>query len=160
MKKIGILLTVFLLAGCATTVKYLPYTKEKFPVKSPYYFVTVYPDTQHPPAGQIYSVIGKVEISGHLNDGVTQEDLVEQAKAIARKKGADAIINTKTQELNYNGAYVVPGRVSYHSVYAGRHEEVVVARYHPEHIVPYSDVLFTFQGELIIFTPVPLKENK
>ena len=161
MKKLCVLLLMlFVFSGCATTVKYYPYTEKSFPSKSKEYSVVLYTDSQRPSAAELYWVIGKVEVSGHVNDGVTHETLTNRAKGIARKKGADAIINVKTQSINYEGMYVIPGHVSYHEVYGGRHEGAIVARYHPQRYVPYSDILLTFQGDLIVFSPSGSKSNK
>ena len=66
--------------------------------------------------------------------------LTEQAKQIARNKGADAIINANTQIVPYGGAYVVPGRFGYY-------------HYHPASYIPYGDTFLKFTGELIVFTP-------
>ena len=161
MKKICLLfLIILVLAGCATTVRYFPYTQQRFPAKSFYYFVTISPGSQHPPASEPYTVIGKVQVSGHASDGVTDKILMDQAKTVARKRGADAIINVKTKNFGYSGMYIVPGHVSYRSFMVRRHEEVVVARYHPERQIPYSDILLTFEGDLIVFSPLVPQANK
>ena len=95
-----------------------------------------------------------MEVSGHISNGVTPEELTQQAQAIARKKGADAIINVKTENFTYNGIETIPGHVSYHPVVLeGRHRDRVayVERYHRTRYIPYSDTVLTFQGDLIIF---------
>ena len=64
--------------------------------------------------------------------------LVEQAKSIARKKGADAIINSSQDIIPYVGTYVVPGHRGYY-------------HYHRTKFIPYRDTFLKFMGELIIF---------
>lgn len=144
-----------ILAGCATTVQYFPYTAEKFPPKPRDYFIPIYPlAQQRPVTSQPYVVIGKIDISGKVSNGVTPETLSNQAKMIARKRGADAIINAKTEHLHYNGIYTVPGQLEYRPIYwAGRRREGVLYMedYHPPQYVPYSETVLTFQGELIVF---------
>jgi len=125
MKRIFLtILAVLVLAGCATSVRYVNYTEQKFPSKDKYYLVNIYPLSQQHPLGQPYYVIGKVEISGFASDGVSPESLADQAKRIARKRGADAIINARTQIARYGWLYG-----------------------------PYRDTVLRFTGELIIFTP-------
>ena len=131
---------VLALAGCATSVRYVPYTDQKTPPKPKYYFITVYLASQKVPASQPYRVIGKVDIQGYASDGVNPDMLTEQAKQIARNKGADAIINANTQIIPYGGTYVVPGHFGYY-------------HYHPARYIPYGDTFLQFTGELIIFTP-------
>ena len=144
MKRICLLLlTILSLAGCATSVRYVNYTDEKFLPKPQYYFITIYHDSQHPPSIQPYSVIGRVEVSGYISDGVNPDTLTDQAKTIARKKGADAIINAKTESANYSGVYVASGYIAYHRCYRS---------YHPTEYIPYSNTLLTFRGELIVFS--------
>jgi hypothetical protein len=46
-------------------------------------------------------VIGKVSIEGFAGNGVSPETLTHQAKDIARKRGADAIINARTEVFRY-----------------------------------------------------------
>ena len=48
-----------------------------------------------------YYVIGKVSIEGFASNGVSPETLTNQAKEIARKRGADAIINARTEVFHY-----------------------------------------------------------
>jgi hypothetical protein len=159
-----LLLVVLTLTGCATTVSYLSYTGQKFIPKPKDYSVTVYPSTEKLDPALSYVVIGKVNISGHVSDGVAPNDLNQQARAIARKKGADAIMNVKTQELNYEGVYTVPSHVTYHPIVVeGRHHRESVAyveRYHPKRYIPYSDEVLTFEGELIVYTPDFHNTNK
>jgi len=68
--------------------------------------------------------------------------LVEQAKSIARKKGADAIINVDQQISPYLGTYIIPGHRGYY-------------RYHRTKFIPYQDTFFKFIGDLIIFISTP-----
>ena len=151
---LSFLLLVVLLTGCATTVRYSSYTSQRFSPKPADYSVSVYSELQKPPMSQPYVVIGQVNVSGHLSDGVNPDGLVDQAKAIARKKGADAIINLKTRNFNYTGVYSTPGGVSYQPVvFEGRHRDhvVYVEHYHRPRYIPYEDTLFTVDGELIVF---------
>ena len=89
------------LAGCATSTRYVYYTDQRFPPKDPYYNVNVYPQTQALAATNPYYVIGKVSIEGYASYGVTPEMLANQARNIARKKGADAVINSRTEIIHY-----------------------------------------------------------
>jgi len=101
-KKILLLgLLVLGLAGCATSTRYDYYTEQKFPPKDPYYNVNVYPDTQALAATNPYYVIGKISIEGFASSGVSPETLANQARSIARKRGADAIINSRTEIIHY-----------------------------------------------------------
>lgn len=146
----AVLLVVFL-TGCVTTARYTSYTGEKFPAKKRHYFITVYWDDQLPSTLQRYTVIGKVEIAGHVSDGVSFDMLMDQAKTMARKRGADAIIHAATEQARYKGTYVVPGHTTYHPVFFGPYERVYVGRYHPTRYIPYSDSILRFRGELIVF---------
>ena len=103
MKKRILLLGLIVLglAGCATSTRYVYYTDQRFPPKDPYYNVNVYPQTQAFAASNPYYVIGKVSIEGYASYGVTPEMLANQARKIARKKGADAVINSRTEIIHY-----------------------------------------------------------
>ncbi len=146
MKKVLLLLIIASgLAGCALNTRYVSYTDQRFSPKARYYFINIYPDSQAPSFAQPYHAIGKVEVSGRASDGVTSEALADKARAIARAKGADAIINSRTEMVNYGGMSVMPGHCGY--------------RYcHPPEYFPYYDVLLTFRGELIAFLPAEKKE--
>jgi hypothetical protein len=63
--------------------------------------VNVYPETQALPTTNPYYVIGKVSIEGYASEGVNPEMLANQARSIARKRGADAIINSRTDIIRY-----------------------------------------------------------
>ncbi len=165
MKRIFfLLLGLIVCADCATQVNYVSYTAQKFPPKPKYYFVTIYPDSKMPPSSEPYVVIGRIDVSGNVSDGLTADKLMDKAKVIARQKGADAIINSKTETVNYGGLYMIPGHVNYRPVfigggYYGRYHHhygvgtVYAPEYYPTRYVPYSDTLITFQGELIVFLP-------
>ncbi|MBF0504307.1 MAG: hypothetical protein HQL14_04295 [Candidatus Omnitrophica bacterium] len=160
MKKILLLLLVLGLAGCATSVRYVSYTQQKFRPKPRDYFIVTYSNTQPPPATPTYTVIGRLEISGHASDGVSSNTLTDQSQAIARQKGADAIINAETQALNYSWVVVHPAHTTYHPVvvsetYYGHGHEVLetayVPHYHPTRYIPYNDTIMTFKGDLVVF---------
>ena len=89
------------LAGCATSTRYVSYTAQRFPPKDALYAVNVYPESQALPVGNPYYVIGKVSIEGFASNGVSPASLTNQAKEIARKRGADAIINARTDGFRY-----------------------------------------------------------
>ncbi len=103
MKKRILLLGLgaLILAGCATSTRYVNYTYQKFPPKDRYYIVNVYSQVQPPPAANPYYVIGDVSIEGFASNGVNPEMLANQARTIARSKGADAIINSRTEVIHY-----------------------------------------------------------
>jgi hypothetical protein len=144
MKKLILLFLIILSAsGCAVQSRYVRYTDQEFISKPKYHTVGVYPESLRPPASERYTVIGRVETSGYLSDGITQDDLTDKAKDIARKKGADAIINVRVERVEYKGTYMVPGYVEHH--YHHQH-------YHPPEYYPYQNTALTFRGELIIFT--------
>ena len=94
-------LFILVLAGCATSTRYVGYTAQRFPPKDALYAVNVYPESQALPAGNPYYVIGKVSIEGFASNGVSPASLTNQAKEIARKRGADAIINAGTAAFRY-----------------------------------------------------------
>jgi len=96
-------LSVLVLVGCATSTSYTSYTYQRFPPKDALYTVNVYPESQALGAGNPYYVIGKVSVEGFASSGVNPGSLTNQAKVIARKRGADAIINAKTEEIRYYG---------------------------------------------------------
>ena len=101
-KKIFVLgLFILVLAGCATSTRYVAYTPQRFPPKDEHYAVNVYPESQGIFAGNSYYVIGKISIEGFASNGVSPASLINQAKEIARKRGADAIINAGTQAFHY-----------------------------------------------------------
>jgi len=89
------------LAGCATSTMYVNYTDQRFPAKDPSFVVNVYPQGQALAASTPYYVIGRVSIEGLASNGVTPETLTAQAMRIARKRGADAIINARTVAFRY-----------------------------------------------------------
>ena len=101
MKILLLGLMVMGMAGCATSSRYDNYTDQRFPPKDQYYVVNVYPETQALPAANPYYVIGKVSIEGYASYGVSPEMLANQARSIARKRGADAIINSRTEIIRY-----------------------------------------------------------
>ena len=76
---------------------------QRFPPKDEFYTVNVYPESQALAASNPYYVIGKVSIEGFASNGVSPETLTNQAKEIARKRGADAIINARTEVFRYYG---------------------------------------------------------
>jgi hypothetical protein len=92
-----------ILAGCATSTRYVNYTDQRFPPKDQYFTVNVYPASQALGASNPYYVIGEIAIEGYASNGVSPETLTLQAKGIARKRGADAIINSKTEIFRYYG---------------------------------------------------------
>jgi hypothetical protein len=94
-------LIVLGLAGCATSTRYVNYTDQRFPPKDAFYAVNVYPESQALGSANPYYVIGKVSIEGFASNGVSPESLTNQAKEIARKRGADAIINARTEVFRY-----------------------------------------------------------
>jgi hypothetical protein len=96
-------LIVLVLAGCATSTRYISYTPQRFPPKDASYVVNVYPESQALPASNPYYVIGNVSIEGFASSGVSPMSLTNQAKEIARKRGADAIINVRTEMFRYYG---------------------------------------------------------
>jgi len=89
------------LAGCATSTRYDNYTSRRFPPKDELYTVNVYPESQVLGAANPYYVIGKISIEGFVSSGVNPGSLTNQAKEIARKRGADAVINAKTEVFRY-----------------------------------------------------------
>ncbi len=102
LKKVLLLGLIILgLAGCATSTSYVNYTTQRFPPKDEFYTVNVYSQSQALGAGRPYYVIGKVSIEGFAGNGVNPGSLTNQAKEIARKRGADAIINARTEEFRY-----------------------------------------------------------
>ena len=101
MKMLLLGFTALLLAGCATSTRYDNYTEQRFPPKDQYYTVNVYPETQALPTANPYYVIGKVSIEVYASEGVNPEMLANQARSIARKRGADAIINSRTDIIRY-----------------------------------------------------------
>ena len=98
-----ILLGFFLLvlAGCATSTRYVSYTPERYMAKAPSLAVNVYPGAPAISPGHSYYIIGQASVEGFAGSGVTSARLTEEAKSIARAKGADAIINAKTVEYRY-----------------------------------------------------------
>jgi hypothetical protein len=94
-------LCVLVFAGCATATRYVHYTQQRFPPKEKSFTVNVYPESQSLGAANPYYVIGKVSVEGFASNGVSPDSLSRQAKEIARKKGADAIINAKTEAYRY-----------------------------------------------------------
>lgn len=143
---IGACLIILTLAGCAINSRYVNYSDQKYLHKQKYYYITIY-ESQPSSAPQPFQVIGRVETSGYINNGVTFDSLIDQAKKIARTKGADAIINAKTENVTYNGTEVVPGYIGHHY-------------YRPAEYITYSDTLLRFQGELIVFLPAAIPDNK
>ena len=140
MKKLFLILLIGMtLAGCATTASYMSYTNQRLPPKLKDYVVQVYTTFQHLPSTASYRVIGRVEVQGYASDGVNPLMLSKQAQSIAKKKGADAIINADTQIKPYGGTYVVPGHFGFYD-------------YHPTQYIPYGATFLFFTGELIVFT--------
>jgi len=98
---LGLALSLLVLAGCATSSSYVQYTPERFPPKDPYFTVNVYAQGQSLAAGSVYYVIGRVSVEGFASSGVSPETLMNQARKIARARGADAIINSRTMVFHY-----------------------------------------------------------
>ena len=96
-------LCVLILAGCATSTSYVNFTSQRFVPKDQSYIVNVYPATQTLGTANPYYVIGKFSIEGFASSGVSPETLIDRAKVIARKRGADAVINAKTEAFRYYG---------------------------------------------------------
>jgi hypothetical protein len=94
-------LFVLILAGCATSTRYVSYTPQRFPPKGVLFAVNVYPESQAPGVSNPYYVIGKVSVEGFASNGVSPGGLTNQAKEIAKKRGADAIINARTEAFRY-----------------------------------------------------------
>jgi len=94
---------VLVIAGCATSTRYVSYTPQRFSPKDALYAVNVYSQAQPLTASNPYYVIGKVSVEGFASNGVSPETLTNQAKKIARKRGADAIINAGTEAYRYYG---------------------------------------------------------
>jgi hypothetical protein len=94
-------LIVLSLAGCATSTRYVNYTNQRFAPKEEYFKINVYPQSQALGAQNPYYVIGKISVDGFSSYGVTPETLTNQARKIARKRGADAIINARTLVYRY-----------------------------------------------------------
>ena len=148
MKKFLLLLVVVLsAAGCAVNTRYVSYTDQQFPQKGKYYFISIYPESQALSFTQPYRVIGRVEVSGHASEGVNSDTLADEARSIARSKGADAIINARTEAASYGGVDMIPGRCGY------RHCR-------PPEYIPYNDTILRFRGELATFLPMEIKESK
>ena len=140
MKKIFLSVLIILgLAGCAVSSKYTAYTDRKFSPHLKHTMVNIYNASQQLPSTMSYYVIGKVDLSAYASSGATPADLRRKAQAIARKKGADAIINAASENMPYRDVYVGGG-------YYGRHY------YHPRYYIPYGDTLLAFSGELIVFS--------
>ncbi|MDE1920886.1 MAG: hypothetical protein KGJ09_02590 [Candidatus Omnitrophica bacterium] len=139
MKKISlVILTVLSLAGCATSLRYFSYTNHSYPPKPENYFIPVYSPSHKLPVSPPYQVIGKVDIQGDAANDVTPGLLSQEAVRVARKKGADAVIDAVTRAVPYMGTYVVPG---YYGWYY----------YHPTTYVPYESTLLEFTGNLVVF---------
>ncbi len=98
---LAISMSAVLLAGCATSTRYVGYSYDQFTPKDKAYVVSVYPSSQTSNVSKPYFVIGKVSIEGFAGNGVNPENLMAQARVLARKKGADAIINAETQVYHY-----------------------------------------------------------
>ena len=142
-----IFITALSLAGCAVNARYVSYTDQQFQPKAKYYFISIYPESQTPPLAQPYRVIGRVETEGLVGEGVNSDTLADEARAIARAKGADAIINVRTEGATVGGTDVIPGHCGY------RHCR-------PTEYVSHVDTLLRFRGELIAFTPAGIPESK
>ncbi len=143
------LLAVFVpvLAGCAVNSAYVSYTAERFPPKARYYFISIYPESQVPSFTQPYTVIGRANVSGRASEGVSADTLADELRGIARARGADAVINARTEAVNVSGVSVIPG-------YCGRRH------CRPDEYVPYYDTVLSSRGELIVFTPAPAPDQK
>jgi len=94
-------LFVLVLAGCATSTRYINYTDQRYPPKDEFYAINVFPQSQAQTSANPYYVIGKVSVEGLTSDGVSPETLTNRAKVLARKRGADAIINARTEVYHY-----------------------------------------------------------
>jgi len=90
-------LFVLVLTGCATSTRYISYTHQQYPPKDKVYAVNIYPASQALAVSNPYYVIGKVSVEGFASSGISPETLTNQVKEIARRKGADAIINSATE---------------------------------------------------------------
>ena len=139
--KRAFLLFLFLLGftGCAVSSHYVNFTEHKFSPKPKDYVINTYKTSDQAPATGTYYVIGQLELSGYASAGITPSYLLRRAQAIARKRGADAIINVVSENFSDTEVYARPG-------YFGRRY------YHPREYVAYGDALLTMHGDLIVFT--------
>ena len=148
MKKLlSLFMVVLSLVGCAVNTRYVAYTDQQFLPKTRYYFISIYLEGQTPPLSQPYRVIGRVEAEGLVGDNVNSDILTDEAKSIARARGADAIINARTETTTYGGTEVIPGHCGY------RHCR-------PTEYVSRVETSLRFRGELIAFMPMEIPEKK
>ena len=96
-------MAVLLLAGCATSTSYINYTNQQFPAKDRSYAVNVYSKSHPLGLAKPYYVIGEISVEGFASNGVNPGGLTGQAQDIARKRGADAIIDAETKIFHYYG---------------------------------------------------------
>ncbi len=167
---VSLLLCCFLSA--CTTANYYSHISETFPPKSRKYVMPIYEGT--PDLGKPYKIIGNFEVQGNTDNCASWNDVLNKAKGLARKKGADAIVNMKTDSQAYNTAVYIPSYTTYQPVttyhsgvtsanvygsggyaygtgsYSG-YSTTNVPIYHPPQTIPYTAAILHCSGNLIVF---------
>ena len=150
MKRLLILLIIssFIL-GCATTSK-------RFPQKAKIYTIPFYEGV--PDFERTYEVIGNLQVEGNTSDGTNWKSVYDKAVAIAKQRGAEAVINVKSEYQPYHSVTFSPGYTTYHSTTThhsyGRHHVTHtrnVPIHHPPTIIPYNAAILRYRGDLIVF---------
>lgn len=174
MKKTILFFVTILLCGCAATSRYIPYTQEQFRPKKADYPIDIFKEGPKPHRN--YKIIGRIEVYGDTSYGLNWEDIYNKMLQIARGKGADAIINYKSEYKEYAGKINMPGYTRYetqtthhkgslsgttHYGHGGGYSysngsysgtsTTKVPTYHPGYDIPYSGAMLYSYGDLIVF---------
>jgi len=176
MKKISLFFAfLFVISGCAAVSRYVPYTHEQFQSKKADYAIDIFKEGPKPHRN--YKIIGRIEVHGDTSYRLNWEDIYNKMLQIAREKGADAIINYKSEYTNYYGTINMPGHTSYETQtthhrgsisgdtiygYGGEYSHTSgsysgtsttkIPIYHPGYDIPYSGAILYSYGDLIVFT--------
>lgn len=166
------IICVLLMSSCASA-GYRSYTSATYSPKPNSYDVPLYKD--NPFIGKNYITIGAVTIRTSTGDFGNWDTVKSKVKSIARKKGADAIINVRAQARGYTGSMYMPSVTKYETVttqhggsasgnvygqsgYSGRYDgtysgssttKVPVST--PQQEIPYEGAVYVMEGDLIVF---------
>lgn len=157
------MILIVFMAGCAS-VSYYPATSKTLIPKPKDSIVVVLPEDFNQP----YSKIGHLVVSGG-NAPITQmseQAVINEFYKQARKRGADGVINTKTNIAQVTRYWQTPPQTTYHSVsgytngnfagtgFSGNYNSTtttMIPETTPGTVVPLQIIIPTVQGDLVVF---------
>ena len=139
------------IVGC-TSSRYISYTTQTFPPKPSSYKVPFY--NGRPYLGRKYKIIGELYVSGDTQSFAGWNDIYNKARAEARKRGADAVIDVKTDYQEYSGVNYIPGSTTYQPVTTHHSGWVSANTYSSQGYGNYASGTGTYYGTSTTYIPV------